>query len=171
MRNLLPASCRQQQASSLRSPDLPATPVVKSLFLAFLVPIFNYLDTFQRYHPAAHHSFQRRQESVDLLFAIDDFNDDRQIHREPQNLCGVHSTRYPETHRAAQNGRAAEMRFARFQYNRFVKRFVIPAIAFADENPQQHRITWNFHSRKMLRLIEEHREMIAEPDGEETKHK
>jgi hypothetical protein len=31
---------------------------------------------------------------------------------------------------------------------------VIPAIAFADENPQQHRITWNFHNRKMLTLIE-----------------
>ena len=69
----LPATAGQQPAP----PDLPATPVVKSLFLAFHVPILNHLDTFQRYHSPAHHSFQRRQESVDRLFAIDDFNDDR----------------------------------------------------------------------------------------------
>jgi hypothetical protein len=30
------------------------------------------------------------------------------------------------------------MHFARFQNDRFIKRFVIPAIAFADENAQQH---------------------------------
>jgi len=50
--------CRQQQASSLRSPDPLATPVVKSLFLAFDVPILNHLDTLQRHHSAAHHFLQ-----------------------------------------------------------------------------------------------------------------
>src|SRR5205823_8878705 len=72
-----PSPTRETRAlpGSLRSPDLPAIPVVKSLFLAFDVPILNHLDTFPRYHPPAHHSFQRGQESVDLLFAIDDFND------------------------------------------------------------------------------------------------
>src|SRR5437870_9396515 len=63
------------------------------------------------------------------------------------------------------------MHFARFQNDRFVKRFVIPTIAFTNENPQQHRSAWNFHSQKKLTLIEQHREIIPEPDCEKTKHK
>src|SRR5207253_6420050 len=110
--NFLPASCRQRQAGSPRSPDSTDDTVVDSLFLSLRVPVLNHLDALQRHHSAAHHFFQYGEETADLLFAIDDFNDDWQIHREPQNFCGVHAARFPKTHWSTQKGPAAQSNLA-----------------------------------------------------------
>ena len=45
----------------------------------------------------------------------------------------------------AQNGDARQMHFAGFEHDGFVERLVFPAVAFANENSQQHRFVRNLH--------------------------
>src|SRR5271156_5333833 len=53
--------------------------------------------------------------------------------------------RSTEAHRAAQHRRAAELKLARLQHDRFVHWLMIRAFALADKNSQQHRIAWDLH--------------------------
>jgi hypothetical protein len=55
-------------------------------------------------------------------------------------------TGFAKTHWPAQNGRARELRFARGEHDGFVKRFVFPAVAFADENSEQNCVSWSLHN-------------------------
>ena len=49
-----------------------------------------------------------------------------------------------KTHWTAQDGGAGEMLFARFEHDRFVERAMLPAIAFAEKDPQQKGVAGNF---------------------------
>src|SRR6266545_2062389 len=60
--------------------------------------IFKAPDLLHRHHPAAHHSVEHREELLNLLLAVHDFDDERQIHREPENLCGVQTAGLAEAH-------------------------------------------------------------------------
>ena len=51
--------------------------------------VMQHPDFFHGHESAAHHPVQRRQEGVDLFLAVHDFDDERQIHREPQDFRRV----------------------------------------------------------------------------------
>jgi len=118
--------------------------------ITFARTIMQHLHFFQSNEAAADHFVQRRQKGVDLFLAIHDFNDERQIRREPQNFRGVQAAGLAKAHRPAQHCRAGEMLFAGGQHDGFVKRLVFPAVAFADENPQQDGVSWNLHNQFLV---------------------
>src|SRR3954466_5098252 len=93
---------------------------------------------FLHCHKAAcNHSVENGEEALDLLLTVDDFYHYRQGHREPENLRSMEPARFAEPHRPAQDSGASEMHFARFQNDRLVKRTILVAIAFANENAQE----------------------------------
>src|SRR3989442_4709029 len=108
-------------------------------------PVIDRLDLLHRQQSAAHHFVEHRQEPLNLFFAIDNFDDQRQVHREPENFRGVQPTRLAEAHWPAQHGRASQVHFARFEHDGFVARLVMPAVALADESAQQDRVVGNLH--------------------------
>src|SRR5438309_1695687 len=108
------------------------------LILRFRSPVIHHLDLFDRQQAAAHHWIEHRQELLDFFLAVHDFDDERQIHRKPENLGGVQPARFAEAHRTAQHGRAREMHCARLEHDGFIEWLVVPAVAFADENAQQN---------------------------------
>jgi hypothetical protein len=57
----------------------------------------------------------------------------------------MHSTGGAESNRHAQYRRAGEMQLARFDYDRFVQRAMLPLVAFANENSKQNSVFWNIH--------------------------
>ena len=71
------------------------------------------------------------------LFAVDDFDDNRQIRGKTQNIRGVDAARMAKPHRTAQHGRPGQPLLTRFQNNRFVERMVVEAIVFSDKDAQQ----------------------------------
>src|SRR5262249_23037630 len=60
---------------------------------------------------AAHHRIEHRQEGLDFLFAVYNFNDDGQIEREAEDLCRMEQAGTAESHRAAQDGGAGQAHF------------------------------------------------------------
>src|SRR4029453_13867695 len=75
----------------------------------------------------------------------DYLNDDRQIHREPKNLGGMDATGRAESHRTAQDSGTGKMKFACLEDDRFVKRLVLPTVAFAHVNAQQNGVFGKLH--------------------------
>jgi hypothetical protein len=55
-----------------------------------LVPVLKDFDLFQGHQAIVHHFVEHRQEGVDLLFAVDDVDDQRQVHRQAHNFVRVH---------------------------------------------------------------------------------
>src|SRR5579864_2724251 len=84
---------------------------------------------------APHHRVERGQEVVDLFLAIHDFNDQRKVFGEPQDLSRVQTAGVAESHRPTQDGRAAQMHFARFENDGLVKGPVLPPVVLSDEDP------------------------------------
>ena len=119
----------------------------KYLFLRLLLigAVLQHLHIFERNQAVEHHYVQMRQQAIEFLFGIDDFDDHRQVHRKPQNFRCVQVTVGAETHWTTQDRGASQPKFARLQHNRFVKRLVMPAVAFADEDAEQFSTFRNFH--------------------------
>src|SRR3989442_201661 len=104
----------------------------------FFAPVIDHLDLLHRQQSAAQHLLEHRQELLNLYFAIDNFDDQRKVHREPQNFRGVQPTRLAEAHSPAQHSRASEVQFARFEHDSIVERLVSTAVDFTDGDEQQH---------------------------------
>jgi hypothetical protein len=102
-------------------------------------------DFFQCHQAAADHFVQHGQEGVDLFLAVHDFDDQRQVHGEPQDFCRVQSAGLAETHRSAQDRGASQMRLARSENDGFIERLVLPAVAFTDENSQENGFVGDLH--------------------------
>ena len=129
------------------------------------MPVLNDFDFLERNETATDHFFQVGKKCIQLFFAVDDLDHDRQIHRETKNFRGVNAAGRAETHRPAQHGRAGEMPLARFEHDRFVKRLMFPPVAFADEDPQQHRVFWDLHG---VLFVDQRCAEMSEPDGDQT---
>ena len=95
------------------------------------------LDFFEGDEAAADHFIEQGQEGVDLFLAVHDFDDERKVLGQAEDFGGMEVAGFAETHGAAQHGCAGEMGFARGEHDGLVKRLVVPAITFADENPEQ----------------------------------
>src|SRR5436309_1906073 len=91
-------------------------------------------DFFHRYESTRDHAIEDGEEALNFLLAVDDFNDHRQVHRKPENLRSMHPAGFAETNRPTQSCGASQMHLARFENDRFVKRSMLIAIAFADED-------------------------------------
>src|SRR6266540_2050951 len=108
-----------------------------------LAPIIHHLHLLHREQAASHHSIERGQELLNLLLAIHDLDDQRQVHREPENLGGMQAARFPEPHRSTQHRRASQVHFTRLQHNGLVKWLVMTTVGLADEDTQEHGIVRN----------------------------
>jgi hypothetical protein len=93
------------------------------------------------------HAVQHRQELVDVLLSAHDFNDQRQVHREPEDFRRVQTAGFAEAHRPAQRRRAGQVQFVRFEHDGLVKRMVMPSVALADKNAQQDGFVRDLHIR------------------------
>ena len=105
-----------------------------------------HLDFFQRDQSAAHHRIDRFEQCLDFFLGIDDLDHERQIFGEAQDFRGVQAAGVPESHGAAQHGRAAEMHFASLQDQGFVERPALPVVVFAQEDSKQNRVFWYVHA-------------------------
>src|SRR2546426_4438055 len=64
------------------------------------------------------------------------------IRRPPRSTLFPYTTlfrsaRFAKSHGASQNGGAGEMHLARFQYDRFIERLMMPAITFTEKDAKQ----------------------------------
>src|SRR5436305_1672946 len=101
--------------------------------------ILKNLHLFQSYQATAarHHVIQRRQESIDLVLAIDNLDHQGQVFRKTQYLRRVKPAGCAKTHRTAQNGRAGQVLFARLQNDCLVQWRSAEFVVLANENTQQ----------------------------------
>src|SRR5690348_2598142 len=113
--------------------------------------VSQYFHLLQGNEAAADHAVEDGEEGVDLLLAVDDLDDDRQVFREAQDLGGVQPAGMAETERAAQNGGPGEMPFARLEHDRLVERTVLASLVLADEDPQQNGVPWDLHGVAPIR--------------------
>src|SRR5450432_4460831 len=94
------------------------------------VAVMDDLDLLQGNEPAAQHLVEEWEERLHFLLRVDDFDHHRQIHRESQDLGGVNAAGRAKPHGPAEHGRASKMKFARSPHDRFVKRLMLPTMAF-----------------------------------------
>jgi hypothetical protein len=85
------------------------------------------------------------KESVDLLLAVDDLDDDRQILRQRQQVPFVQPARMAEAEGAAQHRGARQMRRAGLLDDGDVERRHAATVADAGEYPQQHGVMRHVH--------------------------
>ncbi len=78
--------------------------------------VLQHLDFFERNQSAAHHRVDGLHKPLDFFLRVDDLDHERQIFGEAQDLRRVQAAGVPESHRAAQHGRAAEMHLAGLQH-------------------------------------------------------
>src|SRR5712664_3814491 len=109
-------------------------------------PIEQHFRALERDQPVADHLLEVGHERFDLVRRVDDLDHDRQILRELQQLGGVNAAVSTEAHEAFDDRRAGEAALARLDHDRFVERLPVPAVRFADEDPQQLAFGWNSHS-------------------------
>ncbi len=102
-------------------------------------------DFFHRDQPARDHPIEHGQEALDLLLAVDDLIDHRQVHRKPQDFRSVHPAGFAETDRAPERGCTRQMHLSRLQNDRFVKWPMLVSVALADEDSQQGGFVRDFH--------------------------
>src|SRR5882724_772481 len=110
-----------------------------------VLAVLQHLHLLQRDQAAAHHAVEDRQELVDLLLALDDLDDDRQVFRQSQDLRRVQPARVAIAHWAAQDCRSRQVHLARLQHDGFVERLVLVAIIFAEEDAQQYGLVRQLH--------------------------
>ena len=112
--------------------------------------------TFSRVtSPARHHAVEDGQEVLDLVLSADDFDDERQVLGEPQNLCRMKTARMAEAHWAAQNRRARQASFARLQHDRVIERAALPGlVVLADEDFEKHGVARKGHGSGPLELAQ-----------------
>jgi hypothetical protein len=106
------------------------------------------LKNFRSLHgdeTARHHAIEYRQESVDLFLRVDDFNHDRQILREAQDLRCMNAARMAESDMTAQDGCATEVHLPRLQDNRLVKRKALKSVVFSEKDAEQDGLPRNLH--------------------------
>src|SRR5438874_8347047 len=78
-----------------------------------LLTILQDLYLLQGDQAARHHAIQDGQECIDVVLAVDDLDQQRQVFREPQDFGRVEAARLAEAHGAAQHGGAGQMPLAR----------------------------------------------------------
>ena len=100
------------------------------------VAVLQHLDLFQGHESAGHHRIENRQEVFDFRFGVDDFDDQRQILRQPQDLGRMQPAGMSKSHRSAQHRRPGEMDIARLEHDRFIKR---PALRLRSFSPMKMR--------------------------------
>lgn len=101
---------------------------------------------FQGDESTADHFVEGGEEGVDFFLAVHDFDDEWQVHGEAQDFGGVQTAGFAEAHRAAQHGRAGQMRLAGGEHDGFVERLVLPAVGFADEDAEKEGVSGDLHS-------------------------
>src|SRR6266699_2070030 len=111
----------------------------------FWLAVLKHLDLFQGDKPAAHHVVERGQKVIDVLLAVDDLDDQRQVFRQPQYLGGVQTAGHAEAHRPAKNSGAGQVLLPCLQHNRLVKRRTAELVVFSNEDSQQQRLFWYLH--------------------------
>src|SRR6476646_8460538 len=73
------------------------------------------LDLLGGHQRAPHHAFDRINEFVDRVLAVDDLDDERQVPRQAQDLGRVQMAGMAETHGSAQHGGAGKVHLARLE--------------------------------------------------------
>src|SRR6185503_15499221 len=101
-------------------------------------------------------------EGIDLVLAVDDLDDDRQILGEALDLGGVQAARMAKAHRAAQHRGAGEMLRPRLEDDRLIERQMLMAVVLADEDAQQRRWAGELHG-VTLRGLTHRRQSRATP--------
>src|SRR2546422_10075366 len=104
-----------------------------------------HLYFFEGHEAAAHHLVEDGKELVNFLFTVDNLDDQRQVHGEAQDFGGMQAARFAKSHGASQNGGAGEMHLARFQYDRFIERLMMPAITFTEKDAKQDGVLGDLH--------------------------
>ena len=94
------------------------------------------LDFFQGDEAAGEHGLEGGQEGVDFFLAVHDFDDEGEIGGEAQDFGGMEAAGLAKTHGAAQDGGTGEMGFAGGEHDGFVQGLMVPAVGFAEKNPQ-----------------------------------
>src|SRR5258708_36954753 len=125
------------------------------------------LDLLERDESAADHALDHGEEGADFFLAVDDFDHEGQVHRQPENFCGVNAAGGAEAHRPAQDRGPGEARLAGLEHDRFVERAMFKAIAFADEDAQQQGVAGD-GIRHSSGAAEHGSGQVSEPDGHEA---
>jgi hypothetical protein len=111
------------------------------------------LHLLQGDQPARHHAIQDGQECVDVVLAVDNLDQQRQVFREPQDFRGVQPARLAEPHRTAQHGGAGEVQLARLHHDRFIERPAVAMVALADEDAERNGLIGNLHGQLLLKRL------------------
>lgn len=112
----------------------PGHDIGSAASIVFVIAVSQHLHLFKRNEAALYHFLKSRQEFIDFVFAIHDFDDQRQIFRQTQDFCGVQPARPAKAHRTAQHGGAGKMHLACFHDDGFIERATVEFIALTDEN-------------------------------------
>src|SRR5712664_2432597 len=115
--------------------------------------VLQHLHFLERHQSATHHFFERRQESINLFLLIHDFDDYRQVIREPQDLRGVQLALPAEAHRSTKHGAPGKLHFARFQHDGLIERTSAEFVVLAGEYPQQDSFFRHFHFQLPLKRL------------------
>ncbi len=101
-----------------------------------LAAVLQHDDVFHGDHSLDHHFFQRRQQPLNVVFVVDDFDDHRQIVRHLQQLGLVDHAVGAEALATAQHGRPGELQGRGLLDDRRIEGTTFVAVGFADEDPQ-----------------------------------
>src|SRR5262249_35241714 len=104
--------------------------------------IQEHFSALERDQPIADHLLEVGHEGLNLVRRVHDLDDDWQILRELQQLCGVDAAVRAEAHESLHDGGAGQPALARFEHDRFIERLAVPAIRLAAEVPQQLAFSW-----------------------------
>ena len=103
------------------------------------------LHVFEGDEAFLHHLVEEWEEGLYAVGGIHDFDDDRQVHGEAEYFGGMKAGVSAEAHGTAEHGGAGHTQLACFQDDGFVEGLVLPAIVFADEDPEEFGVAWGFH--------------------------
>src|SRR5690242_8392885 len=139
-------------AESIRTSALSAKSVLYGtgpLSACRLGAVLQDMDVLQSHQPAVrvHHAVEHGKEGGDLLRAVDDLDDQRQVAGEAQDLGAVQMARMAKAQTAAQHGGAGDVRLARLEHDCLVERLAVVAIVLADEDAQKLRLLGKLHKR------------------------
>lgn len=107
---------------------------------------------FERHQPALHHLVERGEKAFNFTRGIDDFDDDGQIHGEPEYFCRVQAAGFAKAHRATQNRRPGQVHFPCFEHNGLEQWLLVPPIAFAQVNAQTGGLVRELHTSSFHRV-------------------